>query len=201
VSLLRFPELPTSDPVRLGLAVRSVLEHHVADSAAPSLSSESLVEGPLADAFSTGAHDLGAHVDTEAAQHLLTLLESAYLVAASDGLSAEELDALTVLVAQVAGSELDAETLRTTFHGFGTELEKQGRPARIAAIAGAAPDFVTRHELLLFAALIAAADGHVARKETRVLIELSEAFECSLSELDLVVKEVGASLVRALNEA
>jgi len=138
----------------------------------------------------------GAGSDVSTAQQFLALLECTYLVAAADSISTEELSGLSTMIEVVTGAELSPAHIQNYFREFAQGVADEGRPARLRAIAGALGDFVARQEALHLAVLFAVADGTLARKETRVLIEIAEAFGYSIGELQAVLDEV-ASLLRA----
>lgn len=138
----------------------------------------------------------GAAGDVSSAEQFLALLECTYLVAAADSISKEELIGLSAMVEVVTGAELSPAQIQNYFREFAQGLADEGRPARLRAIAAALGDFVARQEALHLAVLFAVADGTLVRKETRVLIEIAEAFGHSIGELQAVLDEV-ASLLRA----
>ena len=126
------------------------------------------------------------------------MLECTYLVAAADSITAEELSGLCTMIEVVTGAELSPAQLQAYFREFRAGLQEQGRAGRVRAIASTLGDFVARQEALHLAVLFAVADGTLARKETRILIEVAEAFGHSIAELQVVLDEVGALLGEAL---
>src|SRR5262245_16204988 len=118
MSKLNLPEFPAVDRARLGAAIAVLIEQQAKDSAAPSVGPRSL-SGRLPklsemkpNAPSTSSEDRGA------LQHFLGMLESAYLVAASDGVSEAERAALGELIANVTGDPNGADALGTLFATF-----------------------------------------------------------------------------------
>jgi len=138
----------------------------------------------------------GAGSEVSNADQFLALLECTYLVAAADSISKEELIGLSTMIEVVTGAELSPAQIQSYFREFAQGVAAEGRPARLQAIAHTLGDFVARQEALHLAVLFAVADGTLARKETRVLIEIAEAFGHSIGELQAVLDEV-ASLLRA----
>ena len=61
-------------------------------------------------------------------------------------------------------------------------------------------DLSAREEAITFAALIAIADGKLARPEAQVLVELGEHFKFSETDVQAVLAQVVAGIKLALEE-
>jgi tellurite resistance protein len=201
---LRLPVLPEVGEAERRAAIRQVVSRQARDASAPSVGPRSLTGRlPSVSELQAGAlllNEPGSE-DAGAARHFLALLESAYLVAAADGVSAEELSAMGRLIAEVTGSELDEATLLALFTDFEAALKNDGRSTRVTELAECFDDFMAREEALGFAALMAAADGCMAEPEAEALVELGGAFGFSAGEVQLVLDQVGFELKRELQQS
>lgn len=192
---LRIPELPDSTVLERARALRRVIEEQARDSAGPaSVGSLQLSEAIPDTLRYAGAGSEGGSM----AEQFLALLECAYLVAAADAISTEELSGLSTMIEVVTGQQLGPAQIQAYFNEFARGVAQEGRQNRIIAIAQVLGSYVARQEALHLAVLFAVADGVLARRETRVLIEFAEAFGHSVSELQVVLDEVGRLLSRAL---
>ena len=190
---LRIPELPASTVRQRAHALQRVIEEQAAQAAGPASAASIQLGDVVPRTLREGAAGHGS-----AAEQFLALLECTYLVAAADSITAEELSGLCSMIEVVTGAELSPAQLQAYFREFRAGLHEQGRTARVHAIASTLGDFVARQEALHLAVLFAVADGTLARKETRILIEVAEAFGHSIPELQVVLDEVGALLRDAL---
>lgn len=188
---LRVPALPVSTALERARALRRVIEEQAAQAAGPA----SAVSVHLGESIPRTLRQ-GAAGGPSTAEQFLALLECTYLVAAADSITTEELGGLSTMIEVVTGAALSPARIQDYFREFAQGLADAGRPARIRAIAEVLGDFVARQEALQLAVLFAVADGTVVRKETRVLIEVAEAFGYSIGELQAMLDEV-AQLLRA----
>jgi tellurite resistance protein len=191
VESLRIPALPVSTVLERAHALSRVIEEQAAQSAGPasalSVQPGERIPRTLREGAASGA---------SAAERFLALLECTYLVAAADSITTEELSGLSTMIEVVTGVELGPARIQDYFREFAQGMAHEGRTARIQAIAEVLGDFVARQEALQLAVLFAVADGTLVRRETRILIELAEAFGYSLGELQAMLDEV-AQLLRA----
>jgi tellurite resistance protein len=133
--------------------------------------------------------------DAEGERRAATMVEAAFLLAAADGhLQAEELGELTSLVASVLGGSISPSETATMLESFQQTLEKDGKSARIQAIAEAARSPEERREILGFSALVALCDNDLAPSELFVLHSLGRAFGIGVEEVNAVVRSVRAAL-------
>jgi tellurite resistance protein len=197
---LEVPEIPNVDRERLAAAVRKLVEQHARESAAPSVGPQSLsARLPALASLPPTDSDLQGGADAEATRHFLGLLEAAYLVAAPDGVTPAERAALGELIAQVTG-QVRRDAVARALARFDEEIERDGLPARIAAVAARFEDFMAREEALTFAGIIALSDGSLSRRELRGLIEFAEQLGYSMGELQVALDTIASNLRRALAE-
>lgn len=134
------------------------------------------------------------------AEYFQSLLELGYLVASADGLAPEERAALAKLVEHATGSVVEEEALQRHFHDLDACSEALGRRERLGRVAANFEDLSAREEAITFAALIAIADGKLARPEAQVLVELGEHFKFSETDVQAVLAQVVAGIKLALEE-
>jgi tellurite resistance protein len=180
--------LPDASPEALKSAVAAVLG---ARAEAVSLPDELRQRLPSVERLRASAEE-GSD-----ARFFLAALEMGYLVAAADGVDAREQAALGELISRVTGLALDPATLAGHFRAFDEAARSTSRTARVESITERLRDFVEREEALGFAALVAMADHHFARKEARALIELGEALGFTVGEVQVLLD----SLVEAIRQA
>lgn len=195
VESLRIPRLPDSTVLERARALRRVIEEQARESAGPTSAGSLQLSEAIPDTLRHGA---GSAAGGSMAEQFLALLECAYLVAAADTISTEELSGLSTMIEVVTGQQLTPAQIQAYFNEFARGVAQEGRSTRIEAIAAVLGGFVARQEALHLAVLFAVADGVLARKETRILIEFAEAFGHSVGELQVVLDEVGRLLSRAL---
>lgn len=139
--------------------------------------------------------DPSALRDAEGERRAATMVEAAFLLAAADGqLEAQELGELTSLLSGVLGGSLTPSQTATHLEAFQATLEKEGKSARIAAIAAAATTPEERRELLGFASLVALCDDDLAPAELFVLHSLGRAFGLKTEDVNAIVRSVRAAL-------
>lgn len=188
---LRVPALPVSTVFERARALRRVIEEQAVQAVGPA----SAASVQLGESIPATLRQ-GASGGASTAQQFLALLECSYLVAAADSITTEELSGLSTMIEVVTGAALSPARIQDYFREFAQGVADEGRTARLRTIADVLGDFVARQEALHLAVLFAVADGTLARKETRVLIEVAEAFGYSIGELQAVLDEV-ANLLRA----
>jgi uncharacterized tellurite resistance protein B-like protein len=133
--------------------------------------------------------------DAEGERRAATMVEAAFLLAAADGqLEAQELGELTSLLSEVLGGSLTPGQAATLLEAFQATLEREGKAARIAAIAAAASSDEERRELLGFASLVALCDDDLAPAELFVLHSLGRAFGFATDDVNGIVRGVRSAL-------
>lgn len=126
--------------------------------------------------------------------HAGALLEAAFLVASADGsLSKEEVGSLIDLVAQM-GEGVTPGELAGHVYEFSEALEREGRKARIDAIAAHVADPGARREILGFATLVALSDHDLAPSELFVLHSIGKGFGLDGAAVNAIVKTVAEGL-------
>ena len=123
------------------------------------------------------------------------MLEASFLVAAADGeLSKEEAGSLVDLVAQLGGEAISPGQLAGMITDFQTSLEKDGRLARIGALAATLPDPLARREILGFASLLALCDHDLAPSELYVLHALGKGFGLDANAVNGIIRSVKTAM-------
>lgn len=122
------------------------------------------------------------------------MLEAAFLVAAADGeLSKEEVGSLIDVVTQM-GEGVTPSELAGMFYEFTTALDREGRPARIAALASHVTEAAARREILGFAALVALCDGDLAPSELFVVHSIAKAFDLDTATANGIVRSIATAM-------
>lgn len=130
-----------------------------------------------------------------------TLVEAAFLIAAADGqLQLEELGELATLVGGVLGGTVSPGDLATLLESFQDTLEKEGKAARITAIAASATELDEQREILRFASLVALCDNDLAPSELFVLHSLGRAFGMGADEVNGILRPLKDALGQASAE-
>lgn len=136
--------------------------------------------------------------DSESERFLSVLVESAYLIAAADGVvSPTERQTLAETIAHVLGDELPPGELVAMIDAFAEALAHDGRPQRLVAMAHALPDAASRREALSFAALIALCDRELVAEEREALDLLGASFGLDQHAIRATLNEVADSLASA----
>lgn len=126
---------------------------------------------------------------------LSVLVESAYIVAASDGVvSPTERQTLAETIAHMLGGEVPADELVAMLDAFAEALAHDGRPQRLASLAHALPDPAARREALAFAALIALCDRELVAQEREALGLLGASFGLDHDAVRQTLNDVADSL-------
>ncbi len=208
---LLIPELPRCSAFELASAVRRMITDGPRSVAAPSLdgqlpTSDALREAGelLVDARGDLALDdlalddlaLDDRARDENAR-ALALLEAPYLVAASDGLDAEERQAMSALLSHLVGS-VTPEAVCDVLSWFDSRLAEEGLQARLAYIAANFETRRDREQVLAFAALLALADRRLALTEQQTLLELADVLGFKRVELQMLVHKISLRLERAM---
>ena len=124
-----------------------------------------------------------------------TLVEAAFLIAAADGhLQLEELGELATLVGGVLGGSVSPGDIATLLESFQDTLEKEGKAARITAIAAAATELEEQREILRFGSLVALCDNDLAPSELFVLHSLGRAFGMGAEEVNGILRPLKEAL-------
>ena len=159
---------------------------------------------PRLDRMEQGAEHMFSSVppankeDAAAGRYFGAIVETCYLVAIADGFAEEERGAVANLVSFATGDALTPERAEEVFAAYAKLLEEQGLEARLNAIAERLDDFVAREEAMSFAALVAVADRELAEREAVMLMALAKRFDFSRGEVQVVVKQVAATLAKAI---
>jgi tellurite resistance protein len=153
-------QLSATEPSRLTAAVLAVIH----------------ADGDRAALLREGAAQSVADVptDVQTARRFLTVLELGYLVASADGFADAERTTLARLLEQVTGERVDHRALELHFRDLDDAVESFGRRERLARAAADLEGTAACEEAIGLAALIAMADGRVARAEHQTLLDLGE---------------------------
>lgn len=127
----------------------------------------------------------------------LALLEAPYLVAAGDGLDAEERQAITALIAHLVGNA-EPDKVCDVLDWFDERVTEEGVEARIAHVGASFTSRSDREQVLGFAALLALADRRLALREQERLISLGEALGFKRVEVQMLVHKISLRLERAM---
>jgi tellurite resistance protein len=104
------------------------------------------------------------------------LVEAMFLAATSDGeLAPEESLQFCATLEVLTDKRYPPETVQQMMDRLAALVRKEGRQARLAAIAQRIPDEKTRETALILAAAITASDGKVHEAENDLLADLAEA--------------------------
>jgi tellurite resistance protein len=123
------------------------------------------------------------------------MLEAAFLVTAADGqVSKEELGALVDLVADMTSRVISPGDLGKALEAFSELNDREGRPARLAALAAAVPDAESRRQVLGFAALVALCDHDLAPSELFILHSLGKAFGVETAAVNETIRSLRGAL-------
>jgi tellurite resistance protein len=202
------PELPKCDDHTLAKAVRKMIAKQAREVATPTVGPRALLARlPKIDRMEHGAEQLfssippASHEDEAAGKYFSAIVEACFLVAAADGLAAQESGAVTELIRFATGEVLSHERADELFESYEQLLRTQGLEARLDAVAERLDDFLAREECMSFAALIAVADGELSEREVVALMALAKRFDFSAGEVQLAVQKVAIELAEAIGEA
>jgi tellurite resistance protein len=149
-------QLPEVDPTHLAVVIRGILADDLAQ----------------AERLRAGAAQSLARADTqETTGRFLALLDIAYLVAAADGLDADERNGILRLFEQLTDGVLDRDALEHHFTELDESMAGSSPSERLGAAAADLRD-EDRTNAISFAAAIAMSDGWLGEAELGVLKEL-----------------------------
>ena len=158
-----------------------------------SLRAREILRRRAVDVLPDAARVSSAHENHEA--FFGGLLEAAFLVAAADGtLSKEEVGSLIDVVSDLGGEGVTPSELAGMVYEFSSSMEKEGRQARLDALARAVTDAAARREILGFASLVALCDHDLAPSELFVLHSLGKAFGLDAAAVGGVINSVKAAM-------
>ena len=125
--------------------------------------------------------------DVAAARWFASLVELAYLVASADGFDDHERASLALLIERATGRALDHELLERQLASLAEQADAFGRHQRFARAAAEVSDQPSVDDALAFAALVAMADGHLARSEHEALLELAGHLHIEPAQVDALI--------------
>ena len=132
----------------------------------------------------TAAHDLPP-------PKLEALIETMFLAASSDGeFSEEEQTHFKKSLESLTSSRLSSDELDALLARAKTELDAQGREARLNAVKARLPEPGVRKVALALAIQVTAADGIIRTSERELILETAEALEVDRDEAADLVKKL-----------
>lgn len=132
----------------------------------------------------TAAHDLPP-------PKLEALIETMFLAASSDGeFSEEEQTHFKKSLESLTSSRLSSDELDALLTRAKTELDAQGREARLDAVKARLPEPGVRKVALALAIQVTAADGIIRTSERELILETAEALEVDRDEAADLVKKL-----------
>lgn len=136
-------------------------------------------DGPRAVRLRTSASQcvVDEPSDLAAARWFQSLVELAYLVASADGFSPAERASLALLIERATGRTVERELLEQHLAELEVQTDILGRHQRLARAAAEVRDQPSVDDALAFAALVAMADGTLAKPEHDALLELAGHLE------------------------
>jgi tellurite resistance protein len=155
---------------------------------------------PLPDTsrLQQGARATLESIDPDVSAYFQSILELGYLVASSDGFADEERHALSQLLEGVMGAAVSTDVLELHFRDLDEACEMLGRRERLRRAAEDFAQGASRSEALGFAALVAMADGMLAKPEAEALTELGSFLGFTGEQVDELVQGVVAALMARL---
>jgi hypothetical protein len=178
---------PAAEPAQLQAAIARVLDRTTGSS----------VER-LGQAAQEGFSAAPAH--PEVARTFQALLTVGYLVAAADGLAAEEREALAGVLARAAGHAVDRAAFDERLSELEAERRALGDDALLRRAAEALVGPFAAREAVVFAALVSLGDGALAADEVGALVRLADHLHVPHGEVYALVDDAIRSIVRALAE-
>lgn len=155
---------------------------------------------PAPERLEQAAKAVIARREDELATYFQSILETAYLVASSDGFADDERQALALLLERLTGRAVSNDILELHFRDLDDACEALGRRERLRRAAEDFSDGLSRTEALGFAALIAMADGKLAEQEIGALVELGGHLGFSPDKVAEVIEGV-VNQLRAVLES
>jgi len=195
--LLKLRALPDCSADQLKEGIRKAVQQQASDVSAPSIGPRTLRGRlPSGTRLEAGAEQLAQESpeDAAAVRYFSSIVEASYLVAGSDGLDANEREAMTRLFAETTGQAVDPSELEVLFARFDELRESEGLEQRLAAVASSFEDFMEREEALSFAALVAISDTELSSKEAVALVALGARLGFSAGEVQIVLDGVATTL-------
>jgi tellurite resistance protein len=117
-------------------------------------------------------------------------VETAYIVAAADGrVSDAEMQRLSHGISQLTKGQISEEQVQGMVQTAASNLESQGRDARVDAVASIITDGELRRGALLVASGLAWLDRGVGEKEGLALQALAKSFGFSINELHQIMAQ------------
>ena len=185
------PELPQCTAFELASAVRRTISEGPRSTAARGLDGRL----PSSEILHEAGDQLGDARDENA--RALALLEAPYIVAASDGLEADERQALSALIAHLVG-DAPPDKVCDVLEWFDERLAEEGMRPRMEHLAKSFETRAEREQVLGFAALLALADRRLALREQGRLLELGEVLGFKRVEVQMLVHKISLRLERAM---
>lgn len=147
-------------------------------------------DGPRAVRLRTSASQclVDEPSDVAAARWFQSLVELAYLVASADGFSDHERESLAHLIERATGRTVDHELLVLHLRELEVQTEVLGRHERFARAAAEVRDQPSVDDALAFAALVAMADGTMAKPEKDALLELARHLEIDPLQVESLIE-------------
>jgi tellurite resistance protein len=109
---------------------------------------------------------------------LQALIEAMFLAATADGeFAPEESLQFSATIEALTDKQIDRASIQKRVAELSALLKKEGRPARLSAVAQRLPAGMGRETALILAAAITASDGQVVERENDLLADLAEALE------------------------
>jgi hypothetical protein len=128
--LLKLRALPDCSANQLKEGIRKAVQQQASDVSAPSIGPRTLRGRlPSGTRLETGAEQLALESpeDAAAVRYFRSIVEASYLVAGSDGLDANEREAMTQLFAETTGQAVDPSELEMLFARFDELRETEER--------------------------------------------------------------------------
>jgi tellurite resistance protein len=130
-------------------------------------------------------------LDDVASPKVEALIEAMVLAAMVDGeLAPQESSKLIATIEALTNKKLSGEGLGKRIEALSTLTKREGRPARMSAVAARLAAGKPRETALMVAAAITAADGKLEGKENEFLADLGEALEISTERAVELIERV-----------
>jgi hypothetical protein len=124
-------------------------------------------------------------------RHALATFDAAFLMAASDGVIAdEEVDELAELLSLMTEGAASDEDLGYLLENFAEALQQEGLEARLANIADALDTDDSRRLAFVTACGLAYLDGQVTEEEEELFNQLARALKIPSEEADALLVEI-----------
>lgn len=150
---------------------------------------------PVADQARAILAEREAAADDSAGVFLSVLVESAYLLAAADGVvSPPERQTLAETIGDVLGGDLPQGELVAMINSFADALDRDGVDQRMVSLAHALQGAGARRAALSFAALIALCDRELVAEERESLGRLGASFGFDGAAVQELLNEVADGL-------